>query len=684
VLGWQSGGLLNDVLAGSIASAASTVPVTDRPDLTVGLPDPRRLIAVVYADMVGYSRLIGLDDLQTLERLRKLRSSIIDPALDGHGGRLVQTGGDSLLMVFDSIDGAVRFAVKVQQDIPVFDRDQPHDRAIRFRIGINIGDAIAVGTDLYGDVVNIAARIQAECPPGGIGVSRSVRDHVHGRLDLVFEALGPLHLKNITRPVEVFVLKLDDVKSVAAPDRADSAKTAATASRRRRKSWVLVVAAGAAAFVFAGFVVWTLHAGEGPDLFRLGSVVRPVEVATLATPARLAGRPSVAVLPFKNLSGDAAQDFFSDGITEDVITALGRFSNLLVISKSASFPFKDSNSSPAEIGRLLDARYLVAGSIRRAGNRVRVGVELTEAKAGRLIWSETYDAEVDDIFDVQDKIARRVVGAAAVELTRFEHERVLAKPTSPTSNLAAYEYVLRGRQAFSNETRDDNDQASDLFQRAIDLDPNYAEAYAALAGSYYEAVVSGWSEFRAEELGRAEALAQKALALDPATTRAYRVLAQTNLYRKRYDLALAQVDRALEFNPSDANNYAYRGSILAWAGRATEALPWLEGALRFDRADGFAAARLCMVYYLLRRYTEAVDVCDRALSRNPGRNTQMITHPVLAAAYAELGQQQDADGERAITAHLWPLLDAHTFAAQLGTQEAQDHMLEGLKKAGFH
>jgi adenylate cyclase len=681
VLGCHPGGLLNGVLAGSIVGAASTVPVTDRSDLTGGLPDPRRLIAVVYADMVGYSRLIGLDDLQTLERLRKLRSSIIDPALDGHGGRIVQTGGDSLLMVFNSIDGAVRFAVKVQQDVPVFDRDQPHDRAIRFRIGINIGDAIADGTDLHGDVVNIAARLQAECPSGGICVSRAVRDHVHGRLDLVFETLGPLYLKNIARPVEAFVLKLDDVKSFATPDRAGSAKTLATVSRRRRKRWVLVAVAGATAFVSAGFVVWTLHAGGGPDLFRPGFVVRPVEVATLATPARLAGRPSVAVRPFKNLSGDAAQDFFSDGITEDVITALGRFSNLLVISKSASFPFKDSNSSPAEIGRLLDARYLVAGSIRRAGNRVRVGAELTEAKAGRLIWSETYDAEVDDIFDVQDKIARRVVGAAAVELTRFEQVRVLAKPTS---NLAAYEYVLRGREAFSNETRDDNDQASDLFQRAIDLDPNYADAYAALAGSYYEAVVSGWSEFRAGDLERAEALAQKALALDPATTRAYRVLAQINLYRKRYDLALAQVDRALEINPSDANNYAYRGSILAWAGRATEASPWLEGALRFDRADGFAAARLCMVYYLLRRYNEAVEVCDRALSRNPGRNTQMITHPILAAAYAELGQQQDADGERAITAHLWPLLDARTFAAQLGTQEAQDHMLEGLKKAGFH
>jgi TolB-like protein/class 3 adenylate cyclase/Flp pilus assembly protein TadD len=664
--------------------------MTGTSDTTGGLPDSRRLIAVVYADMVGYSRLIGLDDLKTLERLRKLRSNVIDPATDAHGGRLVQTGGDSLLMVFNSIDGAVRFAVKVQQDIPVFDGDQPPDRAIRFRIGINIGDAIADGSDLHGDVVNVAARLQAECPPGGICATRAVCDHVHGRLDLKFEELGPLNLKNIARPIEAFILKLDPddrqlgvdrVDDAISPVRAKPVAIVATASPRRRRRWPLAPAVGAAAIVSAGFVAWALYAGEGRQVFGLGSAAKPVEVATLAVPARLAGRPSVAVLPFKNLSADAGHDFFSDGITEDVITALGRFSNLLVISKSATFRFRDSNASPADIGRLLDARYLLEGSIRRAGNRVRVSVELTEATTARLVWSETYDAEVDDIFAMQDKIAKRVVGAAAVELTRFERERVLAKPTS---NLAAYEYVLRGRDALSHDTRGSNDAASELFQRAIDLDPNYADAYAALGGSYQEAVVSGWSEFRAQDLERAEALAQKALALNPATTRAYRVLSLINLSRKRYDLALAGIDRALEINPSDADNYAYRGAILMWAGRAGEAVPWLEGALRSDPANAFTAGKLCMAYYFLRRYADAVGACDRAFSSNPGRSDQMIAHPLLAAVYAELGRQQDAERERAITARMWPLLDARTFAAQFGTEEAQEQMLEGLKKAGFH
>ena len=632
---------------------ANAADVTDR------TPDPRRLIAVVYADVVGYSRLIGLDDLGTLERLRELRGTIIDPALEEHGGRVVQTGGDSLLIVFNSIDAAVRFAVKLQQQIPNADRDQPADRSIRYRIGINFGDAIADGTDLHGDAVNVAARLEAACPPGEICVSRAVRDHVHGRLNLEFRHLGELHLKNIARPVEAFVLTLGS--------------SVPTISRRSRR-WPLIAGAGTAAIVLSGLLAWEV-------LPTRNSSTDTVEVAALAVPARLTGRPSVAVLPFKNLSGATDQDYFSDGITEDIITALGRFSNLLVVAKSASFRFRDQSASTAEIGRRLDARYLLEGSIRRAADRVRVGVELTEAASGRLVWSETYDAEGGDIFSVQDDITKRVVGAAAVKLTRFEEARVLSKPTT---NLAAYENVLRGRDYLSHATRKSNDEATELFERAIELDPNYAEAYAALGGSYLEAVVSGWTEFRTEELERAEAFTRKALALNPATTRAYRVLALVQLYRKRYDLALAQIDRALEINPSDAENFAYRGAILMWAGRASESLPWLEGALRFDQANGFTAGRLCHAYYLLGRYPDAVSACDRALSNDPGRNTQMILHPLLAATYAEMGRTQEAANERAIAARIWPLLDARTFSAQFGTKEAQDHMLEGLKKAGFH
>jgi adenylate cyclase len=612
--------------------------------------------------VAGFSRLMGEDETGTHQTLGELRGAV-DPLIAAHGGRIVGTAGDSLLADFSSVVDALNCAVEMQRASRAINDPLPPERRLELRIGVNLGDVIVDGDDIFGDGVNIAARLESLAQPGTVCISQTVYDQVKNKLDLAYRPLGSHRVKNISEPVRAFAVGLP----AAVP--------------RPRRGWrPLVVAAGAAALVAVGLAAWMLSTGAGPEIFGPGAATKPVDVASLAAPAHLAGRPSIAVLPFKNLSSDPSQDYFSDGITEDVITALGRFSNLLVIAKSASFPFKASKAAPAEIGRLLDARYLLEGSVRRAGNRVRVSVELTEATTGRHLWSETYDAEVGDIFAVQDDIAKRVVGAAAVKLTRFERERALAKPTS---SLAAYEYVLRGRDSFSHATRDDNDQASELFQRAIDLDPNYAEAYAALGGAHFEAVISGWSQYREDELERAKALAQKALALDPTTTRAYRLLSNIDLFSKRYDLALEQTDRALEINPSDADNYAQRGSILVWAGRSEEGLPWLEGALRFDRANGWAASQLCMAYYFVRRYSEGVDACDRALTRDPGRNTQMRTHPMLAATYAQLGRQQDADGERAIVAHLWPFFDPRIFAAQFGTQEARDHMLDGLKKAGF-
>ena len=522
---------------------------------------------------------------------------------------------------------------------------------------------IVDGDDIFGDGVNIAARLESLAQPGTVCISQTVYDQVRNKLDLDYRPLGSHRVKNIAEPVRAYAVGLP-----------------AAMPRPPKGRRLLVAAAAILGLVVVTLVAWVLHMGAGRQLLQFGAPPKPVEVATLATPTRLAGRPSLAVLPFKNLSSDTGQEFFSYGITEDVITALGRFSNLLVIAKSASFPFKNSNASPAEIGRLLDARYLLEGSVRRAGDRVRVSAELTEAATGQSVWSQAYDAEVKDIFGVQEDIARRVVSAAAVKLTRFERERVLTKPTE---NLAAYEYVLRGREFLSHATRDKNDEAADLFQRAIDLDPNYAVAYAALGGSHFEAVVSGWAEFRQDELDQSETLAQKALALDPMTTGAYRVLAFVNMYKRRYDLALGEIDRALEINPSDTESYGQRGIILVWAGRAAEAVPWLEGALRFDRANSLTLQNLCTAYYFLGRYNDAVEACDRAVALSPGRNIQTLAHPFLAAAYAELGKNQDAEGERVVVMHRSPFFNAQIFAGQFGTQEARDHILEGLKKAGF-
>jgi adenylate cyclase len=623
----------------------------------------RKLAAILHADVVGFSRLMGEDEAGTHQALGKLRRAV-DPLIAAHGGRIVGTAGDSLLADFSSVVDALNCAVEMQRAVRAINEPVPQQSRLELRIGVNLGDVIVDGDDIFGDGVNIAARLEALARPGTICISHTVYDQVRNKLDLDYRPLGSHRVKNIAQPVRAYAVGVP----AAAP----------RPSRRRR---AFFAAAGVAALTAAGLVAWAFHAGGGRELLGFGSTPKPVEVASLAAPALLANRTSVAVLPFKNLSDDPSQEYFSDGITEDIITALGRFSNLLVLAKSASFQFKGRNLSPGEIGRLLDARYLLDGSIRRADARVRVNAGLTEAATGRHVWSEGYDAELKDIFAVQTDIVRRAVGTVAVKLTRFEEERVLAKPTG---SLAAYELVLRGREVLANATHEKNDEARELFQHAIDLDPNYAAAYAALGGSHFEAVVSGWTEFRQEEIEQAETLAQKALALDPATTSAYRLLAIINMYKRRYDLALAQIDRALEINPSDAEIYSQRGIILVWAGRAAEAVPWLEGGLRFDRAHSLTSQNLCMAYYFLGRYSDAVDAGDRAVARSPGRNIQTLAHPFLGASYAEMGRNQDAEGERIIVTRLSPFFDAERFAAQFGTQEARDHILEGLRKAGFH
>jgi adenylate cyclase len=323
---------------------------------------------------------------------------------------------------------------------------------------------------------------------------------------------------------------------------------------------------------------------------------------------------------------------------------------------------------------------LLDGSVRRAGDRVRVTAVLTEAATGRNIWSQAYDAEVKDIFGVQEDIARRVVGAAAVKLTRFERERVLGKSTE---TLAAYEYVLRGRETFSYATRESNHEAREMFRRAIDLDPNYAAAYAALGLSLVEGVSSGWTEFVADDLKRAEALAQKALSLDASLTTTYRLLAEIHSMQGHIDLALNDTERALEINPNDAESFSERGGMLMWAGKATEALPWLQGALRLDPTSARADFLIGMTYYFLSRYGEAIEAMSRCLTGNLGYTTQLMGRPVLAASYAQLNRPQDAEQERTTVRGMSPFFDAERFASQFGTPEAREHILDGLTKAGF-
>ena len=383
-------------------------------------------------------------------RLRTLRRNLIDPAIEQHGGRIVQTGGDSLLIVFDSIDGAVRCAVKVQQQVPIHDGDQPPDRAIRFRVGINIGDAIADGTDLHGDAVNVAARIQAECPPGGICVTRAVRDHVHGRLNLAFEELGPVDLKNIARPVEAFVVR----------------------------PWA-----------------------EGT---RPSSPVARISSAPSTPEPRVAPRLSIVVLPFANLGRNPDKEYFADGITEDVTTDLSRIAHMTVISRNTAFTYKGKAVATKQIGRELGVRYVLEGSIRHSDNQVRVNAQLIEAETDSHLWAERFDRSAEDLFALQDEITNWIAKALNVELAAAEAAR-------PVEDLDALDCILRGRAAV-NKSRSlaTLDEAIRWYERALAFDPASTEAQTQLAAALAYRIQDFVPESSDADIERAERLARQA------------------------------------------------------------------------------------------------------------------------------------------------------------------------------
>jgi TolB-like protein/tetratricopeptide (TPR) repeat protein len=532
-------------------------------------------------DMVGYSRLIGLDDQGTLDRLRALRSSVIDPAIHEHGGRVVQTAGDSLLIVFDSIDGAVRCAVNVQQQAPIHDGDQPPDRVIRFRIGINIRDAIADGTDLHGDAVNVAARIQAECPPGGICVTRAVRDHVRDRLDLAFEELGALDLKNIARPVEAYLLRLD-----------------AAASSKSVKE---------------------------PDVLPLPN------------------KPSVAVLPFQNMSGDPEQEYFADGIVEEITTALSRITSFYVLARNSSFSSKGKSPDVRQVGKELGARYILAGSVRKAAARVRITGQLIDATTGAHLWADRFEGDLTDIFQLQDQVTVSVVGAIEPTIRGAEIERA---PRKPTENLEAHDLVLRARWVYGSggsERMERFDEATRLYRRAIVLDPNYALAYALLARMLWSYAAFHLKNPSEDELAEYADLARTAVRLGQTDPEALCFAAHV-IALPGGDLAegIAIIDRALTQNPNSPDALSISGMLRAFAGDSEMAFRHLKEADRLSppgahiitKAFGFYLA-----YFVDGNYQGVLDWTAQSLRAGP---THTVTLRYRTAALGLLGRLDEA------------------------------------------
>ena len=473
----------------------------------------RKLAAILAADVVGYSRLMGADEAGTLRALKNVRKDLVDPTIAAYGGRIVKTTGDGVLVDFASVVDAVACAVAIQRKMIAGNRAIPDDKRLVFRIGINIGDIIIDDKDIFGDGVNIAARLESICEPGGLCISDIARDQVRDKLPLAFVDGGEQQVKNIARPVRVFTLTpraIADAPEVA-PGRIATPRSRAMLAGLL--ALVLAIAGGAA--------WWTMRSGA------------PSATPTASTPrsSSTEARPTIAVLPLVSFA-DAKEDYFADGLTEDVISALGRFPELVVRSRNAVFSYKGKTPRPEDVGRDLDVRYIVEGSIRRTPERIRISIRLTDAARGALLWSENYDVTPKDIFSVQDDITRRIAGTLATRLTNLELTKA---ETKPPSNMEAYDIVLRGRDLLSRVNRSANSQARTLFERAIELDPGYAPAYIGLGRAELNGVMQGWTADPEAALQRAESLGQKAIAINSTSAGAHALLGSTYIRYADYD-----------------------------------------------------------------------------------------------------------------------------------------------------
>jgi class 3 adenylate cyclase/TolB-like protein/tetratricopeptide (TPR) repeat protein len=626
-------------------------------------PVERRLAAILAADVVGYSRMMGADEVGTLRALKNYRRDLIDPAITARHGRIVKTTGDGLLAEFPSAVDAAVCAVTIQRTVALCNTSLPEARRLTLRIGINVGDVIIDKGDIFGDGVNVAARLEGLCQPGGICISRTVHEQIDQKLPLAFEDLGEQTLKNIAHPIHVFSLAQHAI--VAASDVAPSA--VASSWFRRYASRAAKALEVMLALVVVVAAVW--WASER-------------QLFTAPSP-KLGARASIAVLPFASLAADNAggtsSDYFSDGLTEDIISALGRFRDLSVVSRGGVFAYKGKNPTPAEVGRDLKVRYVVEGSVRRTSDRIRVAATLTDTVRGTVLWSDRYDVDAKDIFSVQDRITTRISGMLAVKVTSLELARSAAKPPS---GVEAYDLVLQGRDLLSRNTRSDNAQARTLFERAIMLDSGYAPAYIGLCRVNFYAVTQGWTFDARASFERAERLVRRAIELDDASSSAHALLGLILLnLGNNYDGALAEIRRAVELNSSDAEAYTGLLNILLWSGNIQGAIAAGEMLVQFQpRLSAVEAFDLGTAYLLAERSAEAVRILEPAVDAN---RTSSPVNVMLAAAYAQVGRQADAEHQAAVVHQRFPTFSSKDFGSLMRDPGQREKFALLLKKAGL-
>jgi adenylate cyclase len=579
----------------------------------------RKLAAILAADVVGYSRMMAADEAGTLAALKRHRETVFDPAVAAHKGRVVKLIGDGTIVEFASVIDAVNCALSVQRPAEQAPDQRASQAAIVLRIGINLGDVIMEGDDLYGDGVNIAARLEPLAEPGGICISSIVNESIGNRVDVRFQDGGDITVKNIDRPIRV----------------------------------------------------WRWHP----------SITAVPSPSIAPNPGPNGAGQSIAVLPFTNMSGDPEQEYFSDGISEDIITDLSKIAGLTVIARNSSFTYKGRSVDVREIGRELGVRSVLEGSIRRAGQRVRITAQLIDATSGSHLWAERYDRDLTDIFAVQDEVTTQIVGALKVTLSPAEKARLVEKEPS---NIAAYDCVLRGREIMlgKDKNRETFVEAVTYFKKALELDANYSQAYASLGFAHMFDYQNRWSDDPDKSLKLAREYAQKAIDNDPNEPMAHGAAALTAIFEKDFDRAQAEVDRTLALNPSSALAHNLLGTIRSYSGRPLEAIPAIEQAMRLDPAFRPQFLHFLGIAYLLAgKYETAAAMLRQRILLVP--NTD-FSRAVLAATLGHLGEIEEA---RRVWAELMKINPKFSFSAYIGRQpmrpEDAERVVAGLAKTGL-
>ena len=584
----------------------------------------RRLAAILSADVVGYSRLMGVDETGTLNRLKTLRREIIDPMIASHRGRTVKLMGDGALVEFASAVDAVTCAIEVQKQLRERNAESPAENRIEFRIGINVGDIIVDGDDIYGDGVNVASRIEALAEPGGIYISRSAADHVRDKVPIKIETRGEQTVKNIARPIEVFCIIAEEV-------------------------------------------------GSRPE------TVAQTALGSATVPA-FADKPSIAVLAFNNMSGDPEQEYFSDGISEDIITDLSKLPELHVIARNSTFTFKGKAVDVKQVGRELGVRYVLEGSVRKAGNRVRVTGQLIDAVSGAHLWADRFDRDLTDIFAVQDELTQEIISALRVKLTPEQKHRLVRKSAI---GVEAYNLFLRGREQMLLHTRGGNAAARVLLEGAIAINPDFSAAHACVGFIHANDYVNGWTENPEGSLTEGLAIIERAIGMDEDEPQGHFALAVALVWRREHDRALAEARRCLTLAPNFAEAHLAAAHILIFSGDAAGAVAEIEAAMRLDPFyPDIALYFLAEARLSLGQFDEAIAALKQRLDRNP--NTES-SYALLASCYGHLGRSAEGHAAWAELMRLAPdfSIERRRRIVPFKDPAMFEFRVEGMRKAGL-